>query len=118
MGVPTSRFCFDSKIKIKDALSSWVVKTMNVESGRLPVEARVFGAGSSKLDLGSTLSAARKLLPILNGRPTITVFWPPEKADPLPGKGAAPSLKETVKTPAVQASKENEKQAQMDIAKT
>lgn len=75
---PTTKVCVNEKVQLRFVLSAWASGVM--KSSELPEDIKVFGRDVTKcLDLDATFLTLRPLLPVKEGRLTISVVWPQEQ---------------------------------------
>eukprot|EP00419_Tripos_fusus_P028051 CAMPEP_0172708068 /NCGR_PEP_ID=MMETSP1074-20121228/50338_1 /TAXON_ID=2916 /ORGANISM="Ceratium fusus, Strain PA161109" /LENGTH=265 /DNA_ID=CAMNT_0013530957 /DNA_START=137 /DNA_END=931 /DNA_ORIENTATION=- len=89
--LPTTRFCVDNRVRLRDVLSAWAEGVMKVRGGHIPSGARVVGTNHTtrNLDIDASLKTLRPSLPVKDGGLTVSVFWPEEK---LPAGGLGTSV--------------------------
>lgn len=94
-----TKLCVNDRMRLRDVLAGWASSVMNAEAGLLPSGTRVTGAANKPIEQDTTLQALRAVLPVREGRLTVSVEWPFLQQAPAPdsarkaGKtnGAVPS---------------------------
>mmetsp|Transcript_70473 Transcript_70473/g.199870 ORF Transcript_70473/g.199870 Transcript_70473/m.199870 type:complete len:277 (-) Transcript_70473:69-899(-) len=92
--IPIAKICVDDKVRLRDVLSAWAEGAMKSKDGEIPDGVQVKGSFSGAgLDLDAALRMLRPMLPVREGRLTVSVVWPkvedvaPPAASPKTGGG-------------------------------